>query len=61
MYKVKPCNCGSGENRFQLTDARGIFCAYVCGKCVAEVMSHYRPEIFDDSAYECDEAIDESY
>jgi hypothetical protein len=55
------CNCGSGRERYELADARGIFCAYVCSKCEETVKSKYRPEIFTDSQYECDEQIEEDY
>jgi hypothetical protein len=50
--------CEKGERR-SLYDARGIFCAYVCDKCETEKRARYRPEIFEDSNYACDEAIDE--
>jgi hypothetical protein len=52
------CDCGSGEPRYALSDARGIFCAYVCDKCEDEVKSHYRPEVFEDGDYTCDEPIE---
>lgn len=48
-YYDKPCNCGSGQLRYPLTDAAGIFCAYVCDKCETQVMKRYRPEIFSGS------------
>lgn len=57
----KSCNCGSGLLREELLDARGIFCGYVCSKCESEKKSHYRPEIFSDSGYECDEQIGDDY
>ena len=50
--------CEKGERR-SLYDARGIFCTYVCDKCETEKRARYRPEIFEDSNYACDEAIDE--
>ena len=52
------CGCGSGEYRRELVDARGIFCGYVCDACEPERRAGYRPEIFSDSGYECDEEID---
>ena len=55
------CMCGSGKQRYDLTDARGIFCTYVCDDCEKEKRSRYRPEIFEDGAYECDEQIDDDY
>ena len=53
------CNCGSGLPRYSLEDARGIFVGYVCVRCVEQVKSIYRPEIFTDPQYACDEPIDE--
>lgn len=58
---ARECSCGSGLIRYDLTDARGIFCGYVCEKCEQEKMSGYRPEIFTDSSYEADELIEEEY
>lgn len=55
------CPCGSGEERYPLYDARGIFCCYTCPKCVAEKKSKYRPEVFDDPGYEADEDIEGEY
>lgn len=52
------CPCGSGEFPHMLTDARGIFCGYVCSKCEAEKRQGYRPEIFTDGSYEADEPIE---
>ena len=52
------CSCGSGQYREEVCDARGIFVAYVCDACRAERLAGYRPEIFTDAAYECDEPID---
>lgn len=59
MNKSYICRCGSGEHRYELVDARGIFVSYVCGACEDEVKSKYRPEIFTDGNYECDEPIDD--
>lgn len=41
-----------------LTDARGIPCGYVCEKCEAKKRSGYRPEIFENGAYEAEESIE---
>jgi hypothetical protein len=49
-YGSKPCNCGSGHERYELTDAAGIFCTYVCEDCEEEKRSHYSPAIFDTAA-----------
>jgi hypothetical protein len=63
MYRIKECNCGSGLMRYPLSDARELFCAYVCKQCVAKVKAGYRPDIFDDADYDADEQIepDDSY
>lgn len=45
-----------GEPKEALHDARGIFCAHVCEACREEVEGKYRPEIFTDSDYDCDDA-----
>ena len=44
-------------------DARGIYCTATCGDpaCVKAAEAKYRPEIFTDSNYECDEQIEENY
>ena len=56
---IRKCSCGSGNFRYALYDARGIFCDYVCEVCEEKVKSKYRPEIFEDGNYECDEPIDD--
>lgn len=58
LYDRKPCPCGSGQMRSPLVDARGIFCAFICDQCEEEKRAKYRPEIFDDAGYECDETIE---
>ena len=55
----RPCNCGSYEPSYELYDARGIYVQRVCDRCVEEVKSHYRPEIFTDSDYWTCEDIEE--
>jgi hypothetical protein len=45
--------------RRALVDARGIFVAYVCDACEAEVRAGYREDIFTDAAYWADEPIEE--
>jgi hypothetical protein len=56
----KPCSCGSGKQRSELRDARGIFCTFICSKCEAEKRKRFRPEIFTDSQYETVEPISET-
>ena len=46
------CTCGSGEYPEAVSDARGIFVAYVCDQCRADKLKGYRPEIFTDSHYD---------
>lgn len=43
----KPCRCGSELLDYELCDAAGIFCAYVCEKCEPEVRKKYNPAIFN--------------
>lgn len=52
------CPCRSGEYREELVDARGIFCTFYCVKCETEKKARYRPEIFTNSSYSADEAIE---
>ena len=40
------CNCGSGLPSYDLVDAAGIFCTYVCEKCEPQVRRKYNPSIF---------------
>lgn len=60
-YRIKLCPCGSDKEREELVDARGIFCAFVCEDCEAEKRKRYRPEIFENSNYACDEYIEDDY
>lgn len=48
-FKLRLCPCGSGEPRYELVDAAGIFCTYVCVKCEDEQRKKYRPEVFDET------------
>ena len=50
MTTSKPCSCGSGLPRYELLDAAGIFCAYVCDFCEEEKKSKFNPTIFDTSS-----------
>lgn len=54
----RECPCGSGQFPSELSDARGISIGYVCNRCEKQRMAQYRPEIFTDPNYECDEDID---
>lgn len=55
---MKSCPCGSNKPPRPLHDARGIFCCYVCDACEKEKRSKYRPEIFENPNYSCDEPVD---
>jgi hypothetical protein len=55
------CPCGSGKWKQSLNDARGIFCCYTCEDCEDEKKARYRPEIFEDGNYECEEQIEDDY
>ena len=46
-YSPKLCLCGSGEERYELVDAAGIFCAYVCSRCEKRARAKYNPNIFN--------------
>ena len=52
------CTCGSGLECWSLFDARGVYCCRVCDQCEEEKTSRYRPEIFTNPSYECDEQIE---
>ena len=57
---MRPCNCGSGQDREAEYDAQGIFLCYVCDQCRREKLSHYRPEILSGyNQMDVDEAIEE--
>jgi hypothetical protein len=44
---MKPCHCGSGKERYELIDAAGIFCAFVCEDCEEAKRARYDPAIFE--------------
>ena len=44
---MAPCRCGSGKPRFELLDAAGIFCGFVCDDCEATQRRKFRPEVFE--------------
>jgi hypothetical protein len=52
------CRCGSGLQAYAISDARGIPIGLACGACETKLKSRYRPDIFDDPDYECDEQIE---
>ena len=59
---IKLCQCGSGEERYVLYDARNIPISNVCFSCEDIVKARYRPEIFTDSNYDTyGEQVEEDY
>lgn len=56
---MKPCNCGSGLERRELRDARGIFCTFICDSCEERKREEFRSDIFEDSNYWTDEPVEE--
>jgi hypothetical protein len=52
------CTCGSGLDRKEIVDARGIFVTYACKKCYSEKLDGYRYDIFTDSSYYTDEQVE---
>lgn len=55
----RQCPCGSGLDKRDLVDARGIFCCYVCDQCEDKKMAGYRKDIFTDPAYVADDLGDD--
>lgn len=45
--KPHTCRCGSGLESYELVDAAGLFCSYVCEKCEEETRKRYDPRIFE--------------
>jgi len=43
---ARDCSCGSGKPRYDLVDAAGVFCTYVCEDCEEKKRSNYDPRIF---------------
>jgi hypothetical protein len=48
----RKCPCGSGENSWWESDARGIPLARVCVKCREKQLSKYRPEVLTNCNYD---------
>ena len=48
----------SGQYREEIYDARGIFVAFVCGRCRQEKLAGYRADIFTDPNYPTTEEIE---
>lgn len=44
----RPCPCGSGEDRFAIFDAAGVFLTYACDRCEDAKIKRYNPEIFNE-------------
>lgn len=61
MEKNRTCPCGSGKERWEEFDARGISIGYVCEDCIEKKKAKYRSEIFSDPNYACDEQVESDY
>lgn len=48
--RVKECVCGSGKSRYELRDAAGTFCTFVCEDCEDARKATFNPRIFDTSS-----------
>ena len=59
QWTGKKCTCGSELERYEVTDARGIFVAFVCAECEDRKLSGYRPEIFTNPNYWHDEPLED--
>lgn len=59
IASLKDCPCGSGEMSRDMYDARGLYLARVCGVCIEQRMSAFRPEVLTDRNYDHDEPIEE--
>ena len=59
MSQTKRCGCpDDGGGSWELCDVRGIYVALVCEVCEPAIKRGFRPEIFTDAAYQCDEPIE---
>lgn len=56
---IPECPCGSGEDGHIEYDARGIPLGYMCDKCRAEKLSHFRPEVLTDPDYDAEDLGDD--
>lgn len=56
---MKPCPCGSGNERRALYDGHHIFMTFVCCACEEEKLASFRSDIFE--RYKTDEQIEEDY
>ncbi len=55
---MRKCNCGSGKERSELYDARGIFCCFYCQDCVKRKRNGYRKEVLENPNYVVIESIE---
>ena len=53
------CPCGSGLERWELRDARGLFCCFICAECEERKRRAFRSEAVTDPNYPANEAIDD--
>jgi hypothetical protein len=57
IFRAGVCET-SGQHREEVYDARGIFVAFVCGRCRQDKLGGYRADIFSDPHYPTDEEIE---
>jgi hypothetical protein len=50
MTDFKPCRCGSGLTRYELLDAAGICCTFVCETCEPARRKEFKAIIFESGA-----------
>jgi len=58
MTDLDPFHTCSRGSRWELRDARGIFCCYVCDTCEDEKRSRYRADVLSDPGYWADEPVE---
>jgi hypothetical protein len=56
---MKVCSCGSGLERIERKDARGIFLTFSCNACWPVKSQKFRPEVLTDPEYDHDEPIED--
>ena len=59
MWRPGECPCGSGEERHEVMDSRGIYLTMGCKTCLPDKLSGYRKDVLYGPSYEADEPIEE--
>ena len=57
-FDPKKCMCGSGLEKDEEYDARGIFLTYACRQVPEQKLGGYRSDVLTDANYWADEAIE---